>query len=889
MTINISQLTKEISPFINPDRQFLLNQIKFNKKIKEAKGAYLYPEKGEPILDFLAQYGAVPFGHNPDDLIQIIKDKLDTHSPGFIQPFVTDASRRLAERLINLAPGKFQYAVFTNSGTETVEAAIKLARCATKRHVILSAMNGFHGKTMGAVSATANPVYSKPFLVDTQHFDKVPFDDLTALEQRLQQRDVAAFLIEPIQGESGMRTPASDYISKATVLCHQYNTLIIVDEIQTGLGRTGSLFATEYLADSESIDILLLSKALGGGMIPIGAMLCTKKCWREEFGLYHSSTFSSNGVICDVALASLDKLTNDDAILNNVKVMGGYFKERLQELVHRYPDAYSKVDGKGLMLGLYINTQSWNKSMFTAHAAELGFVPPLISGYLLDKHGILTAPATNKADVLRLEPALTVTKEQIDLAIRALEEAAKLISTSRFWELLGYAVNEKKVSDRSNALEQSKLTVSYGEKFLLDHSKCVGSFAFLIHPLDEQLLFESLPVSIQQNGKKENWLNWIKPWATKFNTPARVKSFPVAGDENGKWIMGHLVASPLTPHQMLHLGKTEREALVDEYIEVAKSLDVDIVGLGAFTSVISKGGKEAVNKGVHITTGNSLTAIASANALIKACKQQKISMACTRVAVIGAAGSIGRIISLHLSAETRHLALFGNPNNPFAQKKLMTIAGEIYWHALQVHQSTKQHELRNYLFNLLGQKKIIELLNDFDQKNYEAFACSINQLFREKLHIAPPISTSIDVEKELGGCQVVISATSAGKSFIDADWLCSGAVVCDVSRPLDFMNIVANKRKDVFVFEGGILSYPQSLKFRTEDVLGFPPGINLACLGETVTLCMQGVRHDYSIGDRLDYQEACEIYDLAISAGFEELIYRSKDKTYTPEHNQMIM
>src|SRR5690606_34361422 len=150
-----------------------------------------------------------------------------------------------------------------------------------------------------------------------------------------------------------------------------------------------------------------------GGMIPIGAMLCTKKCWREEFGLYHSSTFSSNGVICDVALASLDKLTNDDAILNNVKVMGGYFKERLQELVHRYPDAYSKVDGKGLMLGLYINTQSWNKSMFTAHAAELGFVPPLISGYLLDKHGILTAPATNKADVLRLEPALTVTKEQI--------------------------------------------------------------------------------------------------------------------------------------------------------------------------------------------------------------------------------------------------------------------------------------------------------------------------------------------------------------------------------------------------------------------------------------------------------------------------------------------
>lgn len=879
----MNSIAKEISPFINPDRQFLLSQIKFDKKIKMARGAYLYEENGKPILDFLAQYGAVPFGHNPEDLLEVINRKYNESTAGFIQPFVTDSSVRLAKKLIELAPGKFQYVIFTNSGTETVEAAIKLARCATKRPVILSANNGFHGKTMGAVSATANPIYSEPFLVDTQHFDKIPFNDLDALDQRLQKGDVAAFIVEPIQGESGMRTPAKDYISYAAKLCHQYGTLIIVDEIQTGLGRTGSLFAIEHESDANNIDILLLSKALGGGVVPIGAMLCTKEIWREEFGLYHSSTFSSNGVICEVALATLEKLmSNNYAIVKNARVMGEYFKDKLQNLVERYPVAFSKVDGKGLMLGLSINPHSWNKSMFMTHVDSLGFVPALISGHLLEYHNILTAPVTNKGNVLRLEPALTVTSEQIDLVINALEEVAVLISQNRFHELLAYVANEEKSTqsiDEINIYSDDGLVDSC-DIFMLDNAKCSGSFAFLIHPLDDQVLFESLPSSIQRFGIKENWMNWIKLWTKKFYSPARVNSFPVGGDGDGRWIMGHLIASPLTPHQMMRLGKSDREALINEYLNVAKSLDVDIVGLGAFTSVISRGGREAINKGVNITTGNSLTAIASANALIKACEQKNVDITSERVAVIGAAGSIGRVLSLRLAEQAKNLILLGNPNNPKAQDKLMSVAGEMYWSALRADRHTKRHELGVYLLKLLGQKQANELLHSFDGENFEVFAQNINSVFRDELGMNPPVSVSVDVKKELGNCLIVISATSAGKSFIDSSWLKSGAVVCDVSRPLDFMESVAHERKDVFVFEGGILHYPQSLRFGSEDVLGFPAGINLACLGETVALCIRDSGRNYSIGERLDYQEACEIYNFAKNAGFEEAIYRDA-KIYT--------
>ena len=880
------QQISSYSQFINPDRQFLLNQIKFDKKIKTAKGAYLYEDNGEPILDFLSQYGAVPFGHNPQDLLDVIKHKFDENTSGFIQPFVTDSSIRLAERLIELTPGKFQFVVFTNSGTEAVEAAIKLVRCATNRPVILSADNGFHGKTMGAVSATANPVFSEPFLVDTQHFDRVPFNDLSALEQRLQRGDVAAFIVEPIQGESGMRTPGKDYISQAAKLCHQYGSLIIVDEIQTGLGRTGCLFAIEQEADASDIDILLLSKALGGGVMPIGAMLCTKKSWREDFGLYHSSTFSSNGVICEVALATLEKLvSNDQAIVNNVRVIGKYFKDKLQDLVERYPIAFSKVDGKGLMLGLSINTDTWKKNMFLAHATSLGFIPALLSGYLLESHKILTAPVTNKGDVLRLEPALTVTCEQVDRVINALEDVAQLISQDKFHELLAFVVGEKCNDMQLNKVVNNDEAVFHHEKSEFVNTKCIGSFAFLIHPLDDQLLFESLPPSIQRFGIKENWINWMKSWSNKFNTPACVKYFPVGGDEDGKWIMGHLIASPLTPHQMMRLGKFEREALVNEYLNVAKSLDVDIVGLGAFTSVISRSGREAINKGVNITTGNSLTAIASANALIKSCGQQNVDITSERVAIIGAAGSIGRILSLRLAKQARNLILLGNPNNPRAQVKLMSVAGEMYWAALQSDNHTKQHELGISLLKLLGRKQADKLLRSFDGVDFEGLAQNINRIFQDELGMASPVTVSVDIEKELGDCGAVISATSAGKSFVDSSWLKPGAVVCDVSRPLDFMGSVAHERKDVFVFEGGILSYPQSLRFGAKNILGFPAGINLACLGETIALCQRGTEHNHSIGERLDYQEACDIYDFATSIGFEEEIYRNANKFLKDEIN----
>ena len=258
--------------FLNPDRLFLLRHLGLDGVVTRAHGGTLFDGANRPYLDFISQYGAVPFGHNNEALAAAIADHMGASRPALTQPLLNATSTELARRLIQLAPGAMRYVTFANSGAETVEAAIKLARGRAQRPVILSCQSGFHGKTLGALSATDNPAYSRPFLVDTHSFARVPYNDLEALERRVSRGDVAAFIVEPIQGEGGMRVAADGYLRSAGEICRRHGTLLVLDEVQTGLGRTGYMFAADR-EDDVRPDMILLAKALGGGLIPLGAML----------------------------------------------------------------------------------------------------------------------------------------------------------------------------------------------------------------------------------------------------------------------------------------------------------------------------------------------------------------------------------------------------------------------------------------------------------------------------------------------------------------------------------------------------------------------------------------------------------------------------------------
>lgn len=434
---------------LNPDRLFLLQHIFFDKVVSRAEGHYLYDGNGQAYLDFIAQYGSVPFGHNAPLVWDTLYRIRNNQEPSLVQPLLSASAETLALKLNAIAPCKNGYVTFTNSGAETVEAAIKLARAKTLKPYIISASGGFHGKTLGAVSATWNQKYRKPFLADTKHFDFVPYGDVDVLEARLAKGDVAAFLVECVQGEAGMIEAPAGYLSAAAEICSKHRSLLIVDEIQTGLGRTGKLFAMEH--EGITADIVLLAKALGGGMVSLGACICAENVWTEEFGLFHSSTFANNHLACTIGASVLERLLADDqALVKDVAQKGEYLRQKLEQLTQNYPKAFSYVTGKGLMQGLHIQSWQCEDGYFLPIASSIGMSVPLLCGYLLNHHNILTAPTFNNNSVLRIEPSLTISYAEIDQLISALDNIGQLISQHEFAKLLRYLTYDR--NESSNPL-----------------------------------------------------------------------------------------------------------------------------------------------------------------------------------------------------------------------------------------------------------------------------------------------------------------------------------------------------------------------------------------------------------------------------------------------------
>jgi acetylornithine/succinyldiaminopimelate/putrescine aminotransferase len=320
-----------------------------DKEYVEGRGCYLCDKEGRRYLDFLAQYGALPFGYNNPKIWEALRGVEERYEPSFVQPSYLVAAGQLAKRLVSIAPAGYAYATFTNSGAEAVEAAIKLCIAHTKRKCILSTVNGFHGKTLAALSATGRSKYQRDFNAPVDGYAYVPYGDLGALERALVDKRYAAFLVEPIQGEGGIIEPPPGYLSEALALCRAAGTLMVMDEIQTGLGRTGTMFASEY--EGVAADVMTLAKALSGGLVPIGACLYRGNLYNEQFALKHTSTYAGNAIACRVALAALDILEeNDRELIQAVSHNGARLKSALIELQSQYPDIIQEVRGRGYML-----------------------------------------------------------------------------------------------------------------------------------------------------------------------------------------------------------------------------------------------------------------------------------------------------------------------------------------------------------------------------------------------------------------------------------------------------------------------------------------------------------------------------------------------------------
>lgn len=427
--LTAKETAKLYQQHLNPVLLQLMTYVKTDKCFVRASGIHLTDEKGDEYLDFLSGFGALNLGHEPPEVLEALR-RVEGR-PNFLQGAVNPFAAKLAEYLAAVLPGKLVRSFFCSSGTEAVEAALKLARKATGREVLLSTEGAFHGKTFGALSVSGKEKYKAPFQPLLPGTDRIPYNDLKALEARVSCGDVAGFIVEPIQGENGVIIPDAGYLKGAETICRRYGTLFLVDEIQTGFGRTGRLFA----CDEESVepDVMILSKSLGGGVMPIGAMVTTDAVWKKAYGslasgVLHSTTFGGNTRACACGIAAIDAIVRKK-LSQNASVMGEVLLARLRELSKKY-SVLTGVRGRGLMIGLSF-ARLKGKIDWTEGALALW-----IARQLVKKHRILTVFTLNNYDVLRIAPPLIVSRAGVDRFLKALEDVLGSAEKFRFLGLL---------------------------------------------------------------------------------------------------------------------------------------------------------------------------------------------------------------------------------------------------------------------------------------------------------------------------------------------------------------------------------------------------------------------------------------------------------------------
>lgn len=434
MPLNVQQLLKDHEgrnydlhrDHVNPQFAKVLKTIGYDRCYVRAEGQYVWDVAGTRYLDMLGGYAVFNMGRNHPDIRRAMRDFLDVEYPSLVQLEAPLLSGLLAEELKRRMPNDLDIVYFTNTGAEGIETAIKFAKCATSRSGIVHCGGAFHGLTTGALALNGCESFRSGFEPYLPHCRSIPFDDLPALEQALSSRDVAAFVVEPIQGK-GVHLPAPGYLRDAAQLCRKYGTLFVVDEVQTGIGRTGTFLALEHETDVDP-DIIVLSKALSGGYVPVGAVLTRKSIYQKVFSsmdraVVHSSTFGQGSLAMIAALASLRAL-DEHSLMDNARRMGDMLGEGLRGMIDRF-ELLHDVRQRGLMIGIQFGKpQSMGlRTGWTAiNTMDKNLFPQAVTIPLLDQHHIITQVAGHETNVVKLIPPLVINEADVRTFLSAFEQ-----------------------------------------------------------------------------------------------------------------------------------------------------------------------------------------------------------------------------------------------------------------------------------------------------------------------------------------------------------------------------------------------------------------------------------------------------------------------------------
>ena len=390
--------------YINPAQAKLFRFMGLGSVEGHAEGWTITDTAGREFIDCLGGYGMFALGHRHPKVVEAVEKALHT-MPMCGKVLFNRQMADLAEALAEITPGELQYSFFVNSGTEAVEGCLKVARLATKRTKFVAANNAFHGKTMGSLTATGRDLYRDPFKPLLDGFTHVPYGDIAAMEAAVTE-ETAAVILEPIQGEGGIIVPPAGYLCQVKELCEAKGALFIADEVQTGIGRTGKWFGVDH--DDVKPDLMACAKALGGGVMPIGAIIGTPKAWQGlvEAPFLHTSTFGGNQLACAAGLAAINAIKEENLLERGAEA-GAYLKAGLEKIAAEFPSVIKEVRGRGMMIGIELTKEG---------------AGGMLMSLMIDK-SIIVAYTLNNPKVIRMEPPLIMPKEVVNYVLEQFRDA----------------------------------------------------------------------------------------------------------------------------------------------------------------------------------------------------------------------------------------------------------------------------------------------------------------------------------------------------------------------------------------------------------------------------------------------------------------------------------
>ena len=434
----VSVPSEAYGEYVNPEWVRLLDLLGMNVRYRRCIGTELHAEDGRIFLDFLSGYCVHNAGHNHPGIVEALREELASCGPAMLQSHVPETAGELASELCTRAGGRLAKVFFCSSGSEGIEAVIKFARARTRRQGIVYARGAFHGLTCGALSLMGNEFWREGFGTMLSDTFEVPFNDTAALDRVLTAHRIAAVVLEPIQGEAGIEMPEPGYLATAQELCRRHGALFVLDEVQTGMGRTGRFLAGQHYGVSP--DMVVMAKALSGGLVPVGAVLMTDEVYDAAYGslkraIIHTSTYSENGLAMRAGLATLAVL-DKERLTERAEGIGEELRQQLRSALSPY-EMVREVRGMGLMNGIVFQPPRQMKLRLAFEAFKAihpGMFGQSMVRRLFHEHRILSQACGNNFMVLKVAPPLVVTEAQIDIYLDAISSVVEALHvSSAFW------------------------------------------------------------------------------------------------------------------------------------------------------------------------------------------------------------------------------------------------------------------------------------------------------------------------------------------------------------------------------------------------------------------------------------------------------------------------